>query len=153
MPPQSPWRRRAKMALIVNVAWVIVLCSVAECHRVSSASMTPTLRPGDRVLVNRLAYGLRLPFQRGWLLAEWGGPRKGDVIVFASPLDGKRLVKRVSGVPGDRVECPAGRVWVVPPRRYFVTGDNSGQSLDSRSFGWVARARIYGRVMFLRPPR
>ncbi|MGL4551574.1 MAG: S26 family signal peptidase, partial [Gemmataceae bacterium] len=66
-----------------------------------------------------------------WKLA-WGGPRAGDVIVLASPVDGRRLVKRVAAVDGDRL---------------YVAGDNPAQSVDSRSFGWVPRSAVVGRVV------
>jgi signal peptidase I len=162
-PDKRTPKRWLRLSLIVVAAWLVVRDSVADCNRIVSVSLTPTLLPGDRVLVNRLSYGVRLPFQSGWLL-EWGSPRRGDVIVLASPLDGKRLVKRVVGLPGDRLEVRDGRLWingqsdravpgpmlhptVVPPRHYFVLGDNGEQSADSRCFGCVSRDRIAGRVL------
>jgi signal peptidase I len=58
---------------------------------------------GDRVFVNKLAYDLKVPFTT-WHLAEWSNPQRGDIVVFYSPHDGTRLVKRVVGLPGDTVE-------------------------------------------------
>jgi signal peptidase I len=65
--------------------------------------MQPTILVGDRILVNKLAYDLKVPFTT-WHLAEWSNPRRGDIVVFYSPHDGTRLVKRVVGLPGDTVE-------------------------------------------------
>ena len=65
--------------------------------------MKPTILEGDRVFVNKLAYDLKVPFTT-WHLAEWSNPHRGDIVVFFSPHDGKRLVKRVVGLPGDTIE-------------------------------------------------
>jgi len=77
--------------------------AIADWNYVPSGSMNPTILAGDLVFVNRLAYDLKLPFTT-LHLAEWGGPARGDIIVFYSPVDGTRLVKRVVGLPGDLVE-------------------------------------------------
>ncbi len=68
--------------------------------------MKPTILEGDRVYVNKLAYDLKVPFTT-WHLLEWGNPQRGDIVVFYSPYDGKRLVKRVIGLPGDTLELRA----------------------------------------------
>jgi len=65
--------------------------------------MKPTILEGDRVFVNKLAYDLKVPFTT-WHIAEWSNPQRGDIVVFYSPKDGQRLVKRVIGLPGDTVE-------------------------------------------------
>jgi signal peptidase I len=65
--------------------------------------MKPTILEGDRVFINKVAYDLKVPFTT-WHLAEWSNPKRGDVVVFYSPHDGTRLVKRVIGLPGDVVE-------------------------------------------------
>ena len=65
--------------------------------------MRPTILEGDRLFVNKLAYDLKVPFTL-WQLARVARAARGEVVVFFSPHDGKRLVKRVIGTPGDRVE-------------------------------------------------
>jgi signal peptidase I len=65
--------------------------------------MNPTIVQGDRVFVNKLAYDLKVPYTT-WHLAQWSNPKRGDVVVFFSPVDGQRLVKRVVGLPGDKVQ-------------------------------------------------
>ena len=85
-----------------------------EPFRIPSESMLPTLRPGDHLFVNKLAYGARLPW--GELrLPGLRTPRRGDVVVFrAQPGTGPSpfLVKRIVGLPGDRVRGSDGRLWV-----------------------------------------
>lgn len=85
--------------------------SFADHYVVPSGSMLPTVELGDRIFVDKLAYGLRVPFTRRYLL-ELGAPERGDVVVLASPVDGVTLLKRVVALPGDRVEVRAGRVLI-----------------------------------------
>ncbi len=73
--------------------------------------MTPTILVGDRIFVNKLAYDLKVPFTTIHL-AEWADPRRGEVVVLWSPHDGRRLVKRVVGIPGDTIEARDGRLLV-----------------------------------------
>ncbi len=77
--------------------------SLADWNDVPTGSMKPTILEGDRVYVNKLAYDLKVPFTT-WHITEWSNPQRGDVVVFFSPKDGTRLVKRVIGLPGDTVE-------------------------------------------------
>ena len=63
--------------------------------------MKPTILEGDRIFVNKLAYDLKIPFTT-WHLAEWNNPQRGDIVVFFSPHDVQRLVKRVCH-RGDRL--------------------------------------------------
>jgi signal peptidase I len=73
--------------------------------------MRPTVEEGDRVVVDKSAYGLRVPLTTTYL-AEWEGPRRGDVVVLESPEDGTVLLKRVAAIPGDRVAVRAGLLWL-----------------------------------------
>jgi signal peptidase I len=97
------WREWVKPIAVVGV----VLCSfrsvVADWNVVPTGSMNPTIAEGDRIFVNRLAYGLKVPFTTIHV-ARWDEPKRGEVVVFNSPKDGERLVKRVIGVPGDTIE-------------------------------------------------
>jgi len=97
---------------------------IADWNDVPSGSMRPTILEGDRIYVNKLAFGLRVPFTTGWWLARWDTPRRGDIITFASPADGTRLVKRVVGVPGDRVE--------LRDNHLFVSGVSMGLTVTDR---------------------
>ena len=86
-----------------------VRSAVADWNDVPSGSMRPTILEGERIAVNRLAYDLKLPFT-GIRLARWATPGRGDIVILRSPVDGKRLVKRVVGLPGDILELQGGRL-------------------------------------------
>jgi len=77
-----------------------VRSAVIDWNWVPTGSMKPTILEGDLVLVNKLAYNLRVPFTTR-SIAGWSSPQRGDIVVFISPADQKRLVKRVIGLPGD----------------------------------------------------
>jgi signal peptidase I len=85
--------------------------AVADWNDVPTGSMKPTILEGDRIFVYKAAYDLRIPFTT-WRLVEWAVPERGDIAVFFSPADGKRLVKRVVGVPGDRIEVREGTLLI-----------------------------------------
>lgn len=76
--------------------------AVADWNPVPSGSMHPNILEGDVVLVNRLAYDLKLPLT-DHILAPLGEPQRGDIVTFTSPRDGVRLIKRIVAVPGDRI--------------------------------------------------
>lgn len=73
--------------------------------------MENTLFSGDRVLVSKSAYGVRVPFTKVEVL-DGEAVARGDVVIFDSPRDGTRLIKRIVGVGGDRIDIKAGRLWV-----------------------------------------
>lgn len=113
-PPRAARLRRwlateGRSLLLMVALLTLARTSFANHYQVPSGSMEPTLRPGDRVLVDMSAYGLRLPFTDLQLLRR-DVPRRGDVVVFKSPADGTRLIKRVVAVAGDRVELVDGRL-------------------------------------------
>ena len=83
--------------------------SLADHYVVPSGSMQPSVEIGDRILVNKAAYGLRVPFSSTYL-TRFAGPAIGDVVVLDAPDEDKVLLKRVVGVPGTRVEVRGGRV-------------------------------------------
>lgn len=85
--------------------------ALADWNDVPTGSMRPTVLEGERVFVNRAAYDLKFPFTT-WRLAQWSDPTRGDIVVCYSPHDGKRLLKRVVGVPGDRIEMKENRLIV-----------------------------------------
>jgi signal peptidase I len=97
------WRQEIRGLLILALVLFAIRSSLADWSDVPTGSMKPTIIEGDRVYVNKLAYDLKVPFTTRHI-AEWSDPRRGDIVVFFSPHDGKRLVKRVVGLPGDTVE-------------------------------------------------
>ena len=123
---------------------------------VRGSSMTPGIQDGDRILVEPWSYLL-------------GPIERGDVVVMRYPLDPDiDYIKRIIGLPGDRVTLARGSVWVngvlldepyveesdrssslaleVAPGHYFVLGDNRPRSSDSREFGFVPEDYVRGRV-------
>ncbi|NLA74123.1 MAG: signal peptidase I [Deltaproteobacteria bacterium] len=85
--------------------------SLADWNTVPTGSMKPTIIEGDRIFVNKLAYDLKVPYTTIHL-AEWDNPERGEIVVFYSPEDGKRLVKRVIGVPGDTISMQNSQLFI-----------------------------------------
>ena len=96
------WRQNKGLIFFIGLM-MLFRSAVADWNYIPSSSMNPTLVRGDRVVVNKLAYRLRVPFTLVEI-ARWGAPQRGDVITFDSPLDNLNLVKRVVAVGGDNVE-------------------------------------------------
>ncbi|MBM3155065.1 MAG: signal peptidase I [Chloroflexi bacterium] len=150
-------------ALLIILAMWLGLQAGMKGFKVSDISMLPAIHPGDRIVVNKLAY-------------SFGDIERGDIIVFFSPLYNKDLIKRVTAIPGDRVEVRGGKVYVngaaleepyvwqspgylmreqtIPADNYFVLGDNRNYSDDSHK-GWhVHRGDIAGKAWVVYwPPR
>lgn len=110
--------RDHKGFLLFIVLMVVFRSAVADWNDVPSGSMEPTILTGDRILVNKLAYDVRLPLTHISLyrLAE---PQRGEIVIFDSKAAERRLVKRVVGIPGDTVQMIEDRLWVNgEPARY-----------------------------------
>jgi len=134
--------------------------------RVKGPSMIPSYADGQVLFVNRLAYGLQAP-SIGHYLWMWKAPNVGDPVVVRKP-DGQWVVKRVAGLPGTPLRVaghllavggreveltPAQEYWLsactaVPSGSFFVLGDNTDSSQDSRDWGFVAVADVVGRAFF-----
>jgi|GEM_PF-398720 signal peptidase I len=136
------------------LAATLLVGALLRPFRVAGRSMAPTLRDGSVVLVDRTAF-------------LWRAPRRGEVVVFRTPQWGL-AVKRVVGLPGDRVVFSDGGIAVngrpvfpsaslpdrrqeravtVPPGTFFCVGDNLPESLDSRRIGPVSGDLLVGRVV------
>jgi signal peptidase I len=130
---------------------------LAQATRVYGQSMEPNLHTNQRLVIEKLSY-------------HFHGPRRGDVVVLHDPGGSPELlIKRVIGLPGERVTITDGRVyidgvpldepyltqptqgsgrsWIVPPLHVFVMGDNRSASRDSRVFGPVALDQIIGHAV------
>jgi signal peptidase I len=108
--PRS-WLREGAALLTFMGLVLTTRSSLADHYQVPTGSMIPTIQIGDRVVVNKLAYGLRLPFT-DLRLVDFAGPRPGDVAVLRSPENGDTLIKRVVAVPGDEVAVRGGRLFI-----------------------------------------
>ena len=85
--------------------------ALADWNDVPTGSMKPTIQEGDRVVVNKLAYDLKIPFTTIKIVG-WDDPKRGDIVVLFSPVDGTRLVKRVVALPGDQVEMRENQLYI-----------------------------------------
>ena len=105
------WLRENKRFLLFLFLLFVARASLADHYVVPSGSMEYTLLPGDRVVVDKRAYGLRVPFTQIRLLAGTS-PSPGEVVVFDAPDSGVRLIKRVVAVGGDIVQVRDGHVFI-----------------------------------------
>ncbi len=112
-PADGAWRRFwlewVRPLLVIGFVMFSFRSAVADWNDVPTGSMKPTILEGDRIFINKVAYDLKVPFTT-WRLLDWSDPRRGDIVVLRSPEDGKRLVKRVVGLPGDLVEIRRGHL-------------------------------------------
>lgn len=117
------WREWVRPILVIVIVCGSFRSAVADWNDVPTGSMKPTIVEGDRIFVNKLAYGLRFPFT-SWRVIDFSEPQRGDIVVFFSPDDGIRMVKRVIGLPGDRLELRNNRI--------FINGGPASYSAFSR---------------------
>jgi signal peptidase I len=95
--------RANKGFLLFMLLFGVFRTAVADWNPIPSGSMRPNLLEGDVVFVNRLAFNVKVPLT-DHVLTHTGEPQRGDVVIFSSPVDGTRLIKRLVAVPGDVVE-------------------------------------------------
>jgi len=152
------WRSVAGVALQVVLLAVFASAFTIHPSQVSGFSMEPRIDSGEYVVINSLAF-------------RFSQPQHGDIIAFRHERSADAVyLKRVIGVPGDRVEIDRGRVSVngtplredyvrfrdtrsargvtVPPQSLYVLGDNRANSDDSRAWGFVSRDDVIGKAMF-----
>jgi signal peptidase I len=162
-PAVEGQRRPLSTWLHLAVAAVVLYAALFHLSVVRGSSMFPSIRDGDRILIDPLTFLLQ-------------GIQRGDIVVLQYPLDPSiDYVKRVVGLPGDEIVIEEGEVWVngellsepyvespdpfcslrtrVKPAHYFVLGDNRRRSCDSREFGQVPQGYVRGKVeLCLWPP-
>ncbi|MGE0103541.1 MAG: signal peptidase I [Blastocatellales bacterium] len=164
----SEMRSLLRDIIFAGVIAILIVVFVIQPVRVEGQSMMPRLHDQDRIFVNKFIYPLR----------EWLGDRepikRGDIVVLLFPNDpSKSYIKRVVGLPGERVEIEDGKLIIdgkvvdepyldseylshdstptpvdVKSHHYFVMGDNRNNSSDSRSWGLVPEKYIYGQAIF-----
>ena len=140
------------IALLINLM-------LAQATRVYGQSMEPNLHTDQRLVVEKISYNRLLHLR---------GAQRGDVVVFRVSPESDLLIKRIIGLPGDRVEIRSGQVFIngelfnesylsqptfgdfgpvdIPPLHVFVLGDNRSFSNDSRSFGTLSLDAVIGRA-------
>ncbi|MBT8142343.1 MAG: signal peptidase I [Gammaproteobacteria bacterium] len=120
---------------------------IADWNAVPTGSMKPTIYEGDRIWVNKLSYGLRIPFTN-IRVATLGQPKRGEIVVFPEPISGKRYIKRAIGIPGDLIEVKDNLVYLngkrldyreYTPEELKTFADVPGSSLDENNdlFFWL----------------
>lgn len=169
------WVEAIVVALVLAIA---IRTFILQPFRIPSTSMVPTLVVGDRLMVNKLSYGAIVPLTT-YRLPGFSKPKRGDIIVFRAPEDRKKdFIKRLIGLSGEKVEIKFGDIYVngqlvsdpvikniyyynrgsygevnksitVPAGYYFVLGDNSGSSSDSRFWGFVPQNDVIGKAEFI----
>lgn len=165
-PKQAPTPENPVVEIIKTLAMAGILAFgirtfVAEARYIPSSSMEPTLEINDRLIIEKVSY-------------HFQDPQRGDVVVF-SPTEALKaqnfkdaFIKRVIGLPGDRVQVKQGQVYVnnqliqekyiaqppdydfgpvvVPADNYLVLGDNRNNSYDSHYWGYVPRENLIGKA-------
>jgi len=176
---KSVIREWVEAALVAGfLAFCIIRPFIVQAFKIPTGSMRPTLLEGDLILVSKFIYGAKVPFTK-YRLPKLRDPQRGDVIVFIYPEDKKKdFIKRLVGLPGDTVEIRSGTVYIndkplldpafnkryyynrgdlakerevviVPEGGYFVLGDNSGSSKDSRYWGFVPKENVLGKAIVI----
>src|SRR4030095_15155632 len=125
---KSTFREYAEAIGMALLLALFIRTFIVQAFKIPSGSMIPTLQIGDHILVNKLSYGVRMPFLERYLL-DYSTPVRGDVVVFIFPEDrSKDFIKRVIGVAGDTVEVRAKKVYINgkpidDPHAYFAGYD------------------------------
>ena len=128
-PARRPLRWVRELVSLAGFALALFAArsTLADHYFVPSGSMIPTVEIGDRVLVNKVAYALRLPFS-DLVVAQLHRPERGDVVVLRSPENGITLLKRLVAVPGDEVAVVDGLLWI--NRRPVPVARQSGAVIE-----------------------
>ncbi len=167
--------RELRSWLWVLLAFLLITGTMVQARVIPSGSMERTLLVGDHLIMSRIGYDASVPFTH-YHLRLWREPRRQQMIIFRAPIPGpdQDFIKRLIGMPGDRLEIRKGVVYIngsplaepyrngpprpgrdnygpvtVPPRNYFVLGDNRDDSFDSRYWGYVPESNILGTPMFI----
>lgn len=120
------WRKGPLRRFLEPVFWSVVVALfirafLLQMFVIPTDSMTPTLQVGDSLLVNKVSYGLYMPFT-GRRVIQWGQPERGDIVVFERTTGGKDYIKRIIGAPGDRVRVSQSVVYV---NGHPITGETT----------------------------
>jgi signal peptidase I len=139
--PKSVVREYTESIIIAVVLALVIRTFVVQAFKIPSGSMEDTLLIGDHILVNKLSYGLQIPFLNAKVrvFGLMGDPNRGDIIVFPFPRDPSRdFIKRVVGLPGDRIEVRSHRAYIngEPLKEPYVKLDERAAAHPSRYSHW-----------------
>jgi signal peptidase I len=171
-------REWVESIIVAFLLAMVIRVFIVQAFKIPSGSMRMTLIEGDIILVNKFLYGAKVPFT-DFRLPAFEHPKRGDVIVFIYPENPRKdFIKRLVAVGGEEVEIRKGTIYVngkplldpvfsqryyynrgdfgaegqkiiVPAGNYFVLGDNSASSQDSRYWGFVPFKNILGKAMVI----
>lgn len=153
---KSMIRELLETVISAGIIAFIIITFIGQVTVVRGASMEPTLHDRERLIANKISY-------------RFESPERGEIIIFRPPIGIKRnYIKRIIGVPGDKIEIINGEVYlndekleepyvkyksfenlpalIVPPDSYFVLGDNRSNSSDSRYWGFVPRKNVVAKA-------
>jgi signal peptidase I len=175
---KSVLRDWVESIIIAFLLAMVIRTFIVQAFKIPTGSMRMTLQEGDLILVNKFIYGAKVPWSSLYLPAL-REPKRGDVVVFVYPEDKKKdFIKRLVGLPGETVEIKGGSIYIndqpveesifkqiyyynrgdfsaegqkiiVPDDSYFVLGDNSVSSKDSRYWGFVPKKDLLGKAMVI----
>jgi signal peptidase I len=170
-------REWAESIIIALILALIIRTFVVQAFKIPSGSMIPTFEIGDRIFVNKYVYGARLPFTDIRLPAVKAPERGDIVVFVSPELPRKDFVKRLMATGGEKVQIKNGNIYIngsrvespasiganyyynrgdfgkegesitVPQDCYFMMGDNSANSRDSRYWGFVPKKNIIGKAI------
>ena len=143
------WRESAESIAFAVLIALTIRCFMFEVFQIPSGSMIPTLAIGDKILVNKFIYGLRVPFT-SVRLVEFAAPQRGEVVVFIAPMPPHEdYIKRIVAIPGDSIEVRSGVVYVnqqAVPR--VAHGDGTFWDRDISTESWHPfNAYVYRETM------
>jgi signal peptidase I len=174
---KSAIRDWVESIIVAFLLAMVIRTFVVQAFKIPTGSMRPTLLEGDLILVNKFIYGAKVPFTN-LRLPALRQPKRGDVIVFIYPEDPKKdFIKRLIGLPHETVEIKEGTIYIndkplidppfnqryyynrelakegekisIPEDSFFVLGDNSASSKDSRYWGFVPKKNILGEALVI----
>ena len=175
---KSVIREWVESIIVAFILAMIIRTFVIQAFKIPTGSMRPTLLEGDLILVNKFIYGANVPFI-DLRLPKFRQPQRGDVVVFIYPDNPKKdFIKRLVALEGESVEIRNGTVYIndkpilsplfsqryyynrgpfaqegqkmlVPKDSFFVLGDNSASSQDSRYWGFVPGKNILGEAIII----
>ena len=180
---KSVIREWVESIIVAFILAMLIRTFVIQAFKIPTGSMRSTLLEGDLILVNKFIYGAKIPFT-GFSFPALRKPKRSDVIVFIYPENPKKdFIKRLAGLPGETLEIKNGTVYIndkplldpvfnqryyynrgefgqegkkikIPEDNFFVLGDNSASSQDSRYWGFVPLKNILGKALLIYwPPR